>query len=279
MPYGIANKRGKISKDEVFEILDYAYNAGIECIDTAPSYGESEEVIGEFLSPEKHNFKIISKTPEFDRFSKDALRDALQGILTRLNRESIEGCLIHRFDDFMKYDELWSALVDFKREGFIGEIGFSLYSVEELRIVLDRKLNIDIINIPYSVFDRRFEPYLKELKALNIKVVARSIFLQGLPSLERDSLKGSLVKTTPSLNALGELEVNNSISRYAMCLNFALLNPYIDKVVIGVDTLDHLIDNLKSLDLIDVVRGIYGSLAGLKIDHEEVVSPKRWSLV
>ena len=49
MDYGINNLRGKIPKSEVFEVLDYALDAGIDTLDTAYNYGQSERIIGEYL--------------------------------------------------------------------------------------------------------------------------------------------------------------------------------------------------------------------------------------
>jgi aryl-alcohol dehydrogenase-like predicted oxidoreductase len=49
LDYGINNTRGKIPKNEVFGILEYALQNGIEFIDTAYAYGDSEKVLGEFI--------------------------------------------------------------------------------------------------------------------------------------------------------------------------------------------------------------------------------------
>ena len=48
--YGIVNVGGKPNLDKSFEILKTAINAGINCFDTAPSYGDSEEIIGSFVA-------------------------------------------------------------------------------------------------------------------------------------------------------------------------------------------------------------------------------------
>ena len=42
LPYGIANQVGRISRDEATTILDHAWAAGLDTIDTAIAYGESE---------------------------------------------------------------------------------------------------------------------------------------------------------------------------------------------------------------------------------------------
>ena len=49
MSYGIANYNGLVGKIEVEKILNYAYKAGINTIDTATGYGNSEDIIGHHL--------------------------------------------------------------------------------------------------------------------------------------------------------------------------------------------------------------------------------------
>ena len=61
--YGISNNLGKTSKKNSLDILEYAYSNGIKYLDTAPSYGDSESVIGELN--DKNYWRIISKTPSF----------------------------------------------------------------------------------------------------------------------------------------------------------------------------------------------------------------------
>ena len=49
MNYGVANTTGKPSFETVKAILKEAYDGGINALDTAPEYGDSEEVIGKAL--------------------------------------------------------------------------------------------------------------------------------------------------------------------------------------------------------------------------------------
>ena len=47
--YGIANTTGKPTQEQVDEIISFAWKNGVNCLDTASSYGESEMVIGNAL--------------------------------------------------------------------------------------------------------------------------------------------------------------------------------------------------------------------------------------
>ena len=60
LPYGILNGGETLSREEVARILDTAVDHGIDAIDTAIAYGQSESIIGETA---QNRFKIISKLP------------------------------------------------------------------------------------------------------------------------------------------------------------------------------------------------------------------------
>ena len=70
-------------------------------------------------------------------------------------------------------------MLELKKLGLIKKIGYSLYHPDELKL-LSLDFVPDLIQIPFNLVDRRFEPYLKELKKMKTEIHARSIFLQGL---------------------------------------------------------------------------------------------------
>ena len=60
MDYGITNQEGKVPKEEVAKILEYAVENGISILDTAQAYGDAERVLGRNLVNAK-KFRVISK--------------------------------------------------------------------------------------------------------------------------------------------------------------------------------------------------------------------------
>ena len=68
----------------------------------------------------------------------------------------------------------------------------------------------------------------------------------------------------------------NGVSISALCLNFALLNSFVDKVVIGVDGIDHLENNLREIGLAEKINGIINQLDDLRIDDENILLPYNW---
>ena len=274
--YGIANTKGKIREEEVFTILDYAAESGIDRLDTAMAYGDSEERIGKYLSNGACRFNIVSKLPPLERYVSGTEALLLKSTLDRLGIKQLYGYLVHRFDDFLKYDGLWEGLNALRARGLVKRLGFSLYSCEELELLLDRKIDFDIIQIPYSIFDRRFEQYFDVLKKKGAEIQARSVFLQGLVFLSSKNLPVFFERARPQLQYLEGIADEDNISISALCLNFALANLSVDKVIIGVDSLEHLRANIGVLNEFDRVKNIYPKLQRLKIEDEEILLPFKW---
>ena len=59
--YGISNRSGRPSEAEASAILECALEQGIDTIDTAPAYGESEALLGRLL-PAGADVRIVTKT-------------------------------------------------------------------------------------------------------------------------------------------------------------------------------------------------------------------------
>ncbi|MDP8213183.1 MAG: aldo/keto reductase [Candidatus Zapsychrus exili] len=272
--YGIANNRGKILEKESYEILNYAKDVGVNCLDTACTYGDSESIIGEFLLKNKDSFNVVSK---LSVDGDEDLEEIIGNSLKKLNMDSLYGYLLHRFEDFVEKEWLWNAFEGLKAKGLVSKIGFSLYNTKDLDFILSKNINFDLIQVPYSIFDRRFERYFNILKQKNVEIHVRSVFLQGLFFLDPNSLKGHLPKAKDHLNKIRDISQKNDISISALCLNYALLDEYIDKVVIGIDGLDHLRENIKNLNLFDKVCEIKEEIDKLSIEDEDILLPNKWS--
>jgi len=278
LDYGIANKEGKISKKEAFNILKYAYSSGVDSLDTAFSYQDSEKVIGDFVEHTGRHFKIISKLPFLEKSNNNEreIENLFFESLSKLKIKKIYGYLIHKFKDFLEKPIIWNVLEGLKDKHVVQKIGFSIYTTDELETIIDKVKAFDIIQIPYSVFDRRFERYLPILKKRKIEICIRSVFLQGLAFLKHYELPPALVKAKESLEYLQNLSETEAISINSLCLNFVLLNPYIDKLVVGVDSLAHLAEDIKAIGLSKKVGKIITKLDKLEIKDESIILPYKW---
>ena len=80
------------------------------------------------------------------------------------------------------------------------------------------------------------------------------------------------------MSQLGKIVKESGIPLNAMLLNYSLMNPNITKVIIGVESLDNLIDNIQSVSFLEKVTSQIKVLKELSIADENVLLPFRWKL-
>ena len=277
LDYGINNTSGEISQNQVNKILDYAIQNDIDILDTAYNYGKSEEKIGKYLkfSNNLQKLKIISKLP--GNGANEPINYFDQS-LQRLNQKRLYGYMVHGFDSIIANPSLYNFFVDLKKSGRVQKIGISLYYPKEIDWILDKKMGFDFFQMPYNIFDHRFEPYFLKLKKLGKHVYIRSVFLQGLVFKNPNTLDKQFDKIRNKLIKLRKLADELSTSVQAFCLHFALMNKNISKIIIGIDN----IDNLK--DIINISKqkiGLSDSLTNLSYlseKDENIILPFNWKL-
>jgi aryl-alcohol dehydrogenase-like predicted oxidoreductase len=128
--------------------------------------------------------------------------------------------------------------------------------------------------VPYNLFDQRFDVYFPLLKSKGVEIHTRSAFLQGLFFKDLSAIPPHFKAVIPKLKQLNQYEIDEG----ALCLNFVVSNPNIDKVVIGVDGVEQLKMNVENLKSIDKVRAIRAELKTLQVDNEAIINPSLWQL-
>jgi aryl-alcohol dehydrogenase-like predicted oxidoreductase len=237
--YGISNKVGKTEIDEISKILNLASLNGITVLDTASVYGESEKLIG---INNASQFKVVSKFSKSISTSDDLI-ESLKLSLENLKIESIYGYIAHDSDSLIEYPFLWDTLQNFKKKGLVKKIGYSLYFPEQLEDLLKLNYVPDLIQIPYNIIDQRFKDYFPSLKSIGCEIHARSIFLQGLFFVNPENLSSFFDPIKPFLLKLRKKFIDDK-SLANFLIRYVLENPYIDKVVFGVNNEYQLKQNL-----------------------------------
>ncbi len=259
LDYGIANKAGQVPYSEVLRILDYAASHGIDCLDTAAAYGNSEEVLGNAISELKlhEKFKIITKT-----ISGDDLNRSLE----RLKISQLYGCLIHGEDHF----DCFPALLAAKDSGIVQNCGVSLDS----QAGSPPEKHCDIIQLPYNILDRRFDHILKTGQ---YQIHARSAFLQGLLLMDTADIPEHLKALIPEIAKFEGIRHELKISKMEFYLRYNLSKPGISGVVIGVNTLEHLKMNIEIASQGPLPPDILKRIERLRTDlPEKLIRPKLW---
>lgn len=269
--YGISNTHGVPSDAELKAIFSTASAAGIEQLDTAQAYGNAEERLGLFSG---NNFKVITKFPAVA--SEAALENTLSQSLSRLKSDSVYGYLAHNADVLIEKPFLWETLQKAKSDNKIKKIGFSLYSPEQLEKLLELNCIPDLVQLPYSILDRKFESKLYILKELGTEIHVRSVFLQGLYFMDPDQLPEKLRPLQPALAELREICRENNVSVGDAALNYAISNPNIDQIVMGVETAAQLEENIRMVSNWKSDSSVFSKIEAIEIKDKSLLNPVNW---
>lgn len=284
LDYGINNKAGKPSKQNSFEMLDIARDAGIDIFDTAIAYGTAEELLGEYIKERKckEKVKVISKLRPnlIEEGAVDTPKMVIGQIKESLNRmklDQLEGYLLHTPNNFYNA-EIIEGLLLAKEQGLVKNIGVSIYEYQHaLDVVKSEKM--DFIQVPYSVFDQRVdtEEFFENARKNGVTVFGRSAFLQGLLAMDLDEIPEHLSHAREYLKIYDGILKKYELNRIEGAFKFALGQKGIDYVVFGVDNSqqlreDILIANNESEDnqFIDEVKKV---LQGIE---KSVIFPSLW---
>lgn len=263
LDYGISNKNGKPSRLIIERILNEAYSQNIQYLDTASSYGDAENLIGQF---NQGRFEIISKfMPEKD---EGLLEEQLHKSLNNLQTNKIYAYLAHRPTEIIKNPKIWENLIKFKKKGLVDKIGVSFDNHEEYTQISNLKIQLDIAQMPFNYFDNRFEQAALNLKSSGCEIHSRSTYLQGLFFIKSNKLSPffSSVK-----HILKELQLNYGDELKLVLLKYVLNLPYVDKVVLGVENDKQLRENLK--------KSHFNLDEKLTVEIEKkIIQPSKWKI-
>ena len=253
MDYGINPQNLQVNNSDVSDILDFATNNGINFLDTAPTYGNSEEVLGDVGVD---SFNLITKTRHFtkDSIIQNDIFDFISDFknsLRFLKQKSIYGLLVHSADDLLKpgSEKLFDQMIQLKKKGLVSKVGVSVYSSNQIHEIIQR-FEVDIIQVPINILDRRLidNGTLRTLNIRGIEVHARSIFLQGLLLMDKEILPSKFNKWDSLWGVWHQWLNDNKISALEATIGFALSIPEISKVLVGVNSICQLKDILKAVN-------------------------------
>ncbi len=247
--YGIANKIGQIKVAEIDRILQLAKEENIDLIDTSITYGDSEKIIGDAVVKD---FKFVTKLPPVPQDCEDLgswVEEKIQSSLMRLGTNSLYGLLINSSENLLNDTgkKLINAINRVKVNGLVKKIGISIYDPSECEQIM-RQTRIDIVQAPLNIVDQRLitTGWLSRLHSEEIEIHTRSVFLQGLLLMPRNSIPKIFNRWSKVWDQWTlELE-RNKLSAVGLCLLYPLSFPEINRVIVGVDNAAQLNSIIKS---------------------------------
>lgn len=251
LDYGVANKSGRVSSQEASAILQWAQASGLDTLDTAIAYGDSEAVLGQ-LGIEGWN--TVTKLPAVPENCQDVVQwvhDQIEQSMARLGVSQLHGVLLHRPAQLLEKmgPALYGGLQSIKAQGKTRKIGVSVYGPTELDALFD-SYALDLVQAPLNILDRGLveSGWAGRLHDAGVEVHTRSAFLQGLllmPAAQRPA------KFSPWANVWREWDKwleQDGLTPLQACLRYVTNLPHIDRVVVGVDTAAQLQQIIKAAD-------------------------------
>ncbi|MGB8704552.1 MAG: NADP(H)-dependent aldo-keto reductase [Gillisia sp.] len=295
------------TEEEGHSQLDFALEQGVNFIDTAEMYstpareetqGSTERIIGTWLKKTGNRDKIVLASKiagpnngmKYIRpnlgFSKDALKEALEKSLKRLQTDYLDLYQLHwperttnffgKKDFHLDKDEEWqdnfneilNVLNSFIKEGKVRKIGLSnetpfgvMRCVEESRKGLPK---ISTVQNPYSLLNRKDEIGLTEvLHRENVGLLPYSPlgmgslsgkYLDAKPENARLTLfaqytRYSNPQAIEATRRYYQIARNHELSPAQMALAFVNRQPFVTSTIIGATTPVQLKENIDSIDL------------------------------
>ena len=291
LDYGVANRTGRPDRATATAILDLAAASGVNTLDTAPAYGASEAILGEFLASHPDAFGgeppvVVTKLSALELDDEptpqavhDAVRVELERSARRLGLSPLPVCLMHHAADMTRHGGLVAeGLVRARDEGLVERVGVSVYTPAEV----ERFLAVgafDAIQVPVNLFDQRLVEggHLERLAERGTVVFVRSVFLQGLFFLEPEAVPPHVAVARAPLGQLRALAAEWGRPIAELAVAFVRDLPGITSLVIGVETAAQLAANLRLMACpplpAEARAAIRARFAGLP---EALVNPATW---
>lgn len=269
--YGVANIAGQVLSPEIAKILRTARSHGIDTLDTAIAYGDSEARLG---AAGVDGLRVVSKLPKLEN-GCETIEALVRASLDRLGVVALEGVLLHRSEDMLgpQGSAVFAAMAGLRERGLVRRIGVSIYDPAELQAIVPR-YSIDLVQAPFNVLDQRLvsSGWLDRLHAAGVAVHTRSVFLQGLLLMRPDIRPVAFTRWSAFWSAWDRWLAETGTNALAATLRVALSQPGIERVLVGVDSDAQLRDILDAA----VETGPIPP-ATFATDDLDLINPARWN--
>ncbi len=262
------------------EVIDRALDLGINFIDTANvySYGESEEIVGQAIEERDRDELVVAtkvygqmhEGPNGGGLSRKHVFDQVEASLDRLGTDYIDLYQIHRWDETTPIEETLDALDTLVEEGtvrYVGASTMSSYRFTKALYTADVEDHRRFVSMQpeYNAVDRHEEANLLPVcEGEGVGVVPWSPLAGGFLTGKYDRSDGGAGGRAEAdeytknrfreenwevLDAIREVATDKDVSPAQVSLAWLLHKPVVDAPLIGPRTIDHLEENVASLDV------------------------------
>ena len=250
--------------DQSKEATLHALRTGVNYIDTAPSYFNSETCLGNILQDWSGEYPLIStKIGMPDPFNPKSKKDIMESVeksMEKLHADHIDILFVHEPERAGLFDwwdnertcegPVIEALDEMKKNGMIQFTGIGGTCTHELAMVCDTgKFDVVLTAFNYSLLWREAQyEILPAAKKHNMGVVTGSPLQQGALAVRRDDIiaNGAPWISEPrreQYKALYKLLDETGMDIIEMSMRFVISNPMIHCVLTGSRSTDEFMTN------------------------------------
>ncbi|RCG29124.1 aldo/keto reductase [Sphaerisporangium album] len=269
-----ATSIGNPDPDDSARVIHKALDAGINFIDTADAYGDSEEVVGKALKGRRENVVIATKVsrpmgedPNQQGASRRWIMTAVENSLRRLRTDHLDLYQIHRPDPTTDIEETLSALSDLIHSGKVRAIGSSTMPASDIidaQWVAERRglERFRTEQPPYSLLDRGVErEVLPITQRFGMGTLVWGPLGQGLltgrvrKGRQNELRRAGLLKHLNDERRLDVVEQFISLAEEAglplthLAMAFVIAHPGVTSAIVGPRTMSHLDDLLAGVEV------------------------------
>jgi aryl-alcohol dehydrogenase-like predicted oxidoreductase len=179
---------GGVTQAEADQTLDVLLKYGVNHIDTAASYGESELRIGPWMAKHRKDFFLATKTGER---TYEKAREEIHRSLERLRVDSFDLIQLHNlghpneWDTAMGEDGALEAALEARREGLVRFIGVTGHGLN-IPAFHQRSLahfDFDSVLLPYNFVMQQNSKYMADFEELVKLCQARNVAVQTIKGI------------------------------------------------------------------------------------------------
>ena len=286
--YGLSNRVGQPTKSDAKAILSVAFDGGVNVLDTAYLYGDSEALIGEVVSSlsAPHDLVIVTKLKKIplDReLGAAELRaevdESIHTSLKRLRLESVPVYLMHNPQHLTAFGgSIVEQLLRLREQGLVRHVGISIYTAEEADMALNTE-GIEALQVPFNVFDQRLvrSGLFERAGAKNVAVFVRSVYLKGVVVMDVDEVPEYLDQAIPLKRRLDDVCAKFGRPVTEVALKYPLTVTSGTSVLTGVEQVSQMRANLKLFDSPALPGDMVSEIQAAFEDVPEfVLDPRLW---
>ena len=226
--------------------------------------------------------KVISKlrphVVDTENMAENIVAEECKRSLKRLSIDQLDGYLLHT-PEYIYKENILAALVTLKKEGYVRNIGVSIYDLNEGYAAIETGV-VDYIQLPYSILDQRGikEGFITAAKEAGITIFTRSAFLQGLFMMDHKSIPEHLQMAVPYLKTMESILKRYDTDKVSAILQFVKYENEIDYLVFGVEKIEQLQEDIQKASQADVPEECIMQLKK-EIDNVEqaIIFPSLWA--